>query len=122
MTGLSACRHRPGDLWVGPPVRPTAIVAPYRLYRATEVVSGVRGENLVARRAAAVGMALLATLFAGCQTAGDDPVDDPVGTTKKPVKLTFMAYGPDEEVAAYEKTVNRFNRENETVRVSLVAA
>lgn len=85
-------------------------------------VSAVRGRQLVARRAAAVGIALLATLVAGCQTAGEGPVEDPVGTTKKPVKLTFMAYGPDEEVAAYEKTVKRFNDANETVKVSLVAA
>ncbi len=69
-----------------------------------------------------MGIALLATLVAGCQSSGGGPIDDPVGTTKKPVKLTFMAYGPDEEVAAYEKTVDRFNEANETVKVTLVAA
>lgn len=67
-------------------------------------------------------MALATVLVAGCQTAGSGPVDDPVGTKKKPVQVTFMAYGPDEEVAAYQKTVKRFNNLNETVQVKMEAA
>ena len=55
------------------------------------------------RRAALGGSALLvASLLAGCND--EAPVPDPPSTPTvgKPVALTFMAYGPPEELAAYE--------------------
>ncbi len=69
----------------------------------------------------AAGLLLLGTLVVGCQSDGGPPVHDPVGTTKKPVKLTFMAYGPQEEVEAMQETVDRFNASTETVKVTLDA-
>lgn len=66
--------------------------------------------------------ALLAVLTGACESQGDDPTVDPTGTAKKPVKLTFMAYGPDEEVEAMQSTVDRFNSEHGTEKVTLEKA
>jgi multiple sugar transport system substrate-binding protein len=73
------------------------------------------------RRAALVGLVMLSVLVAGaCRGESDDPDIDPTGTAQRPVVLTFMAYGPEEEVSAYESMVKRFNDASDGVSVSLV--
>ncbi len=67
--------------------------------------------------------AVLLALFAGaCDSDTGEPQADPIGTVKKPIKLTFMAYGPDEEVAAMQSTVDQFNKEHPTTKVTLEPA
>lgn len=69
----------------------------------------------------AAGALLLATCVAGCSADSDNPPRDPQGTAKKPVKLTFMAYGAAEEVEALKGTVAQFNKDNPKVKVSFEA-
>jgi multiple sugar transport system substrate-binding protein len=64
---------------------------------------------------------VLSVLATGaCRGDSTSPSIDPTGTVQRPVVLTFMAYGPEEEVAAYESMVKAFNDKNEGVSVSLV--
>ena len=73
------------------------------------------------RRTALVCLVMLSVLVAGaCRGDSDDPDTDPTGTIQRPVVLTFMAYGPDEEVSAYESMVKSFNNMSQGVSVSLV--
>jgi multiple sugar transport system substrate-binding protein len=70
-----------------------------------------------------VGVTLLAAAFAGaCRGDEATPDTNPTGTSTSPVVLTFMAYGPEAEVAAYEEMVATFNNEKaaEGVTVKLV--
>ncbi|MFS3129438.1 ABC transporter substrate-binding protein [Nocardioides sp. Bht2] len=69
----------------------------------------------------AAGMLLVATAVAGCSADTGTPPKDPQGTAKKPVKLTFMAYGAAEEVEALKGTVAQFNEDNPKVKVSFKA-
>jgi multiple sugar transport system substrate-binding protein len=62
---------------------------------------------------------VLASALAACTSDGDDPTPDPVGTKDKPVKLSFMTYGPEAEVEAYEAIVEQFNESHEGVEVQL---
>ncbi len=74
------------------------------------------------RRVSAVaGLLLCGVVAAGCSTGNEVPPNDPSGTPKKPVKLTFLAYGAAEEVDALQETVNDFNAANPTVKVSFDA-
>lgn len=74
------------------------------------------------RRVRAVaGLLLCGLVAAGCQSGGEAPPNDPSGTQKKPVKLTFLAYGADEEVEALQSSVNRFNSDNPTIEVTFDA-
>ncbi len=68
----------------------------------------------------ASAMVLTAALAGAC-TSDDDPTQDPIGTKTDPVQLTFMTYGPDEEAAAFERTVQRFNDAHEGIEVELHA-
>ncbi|WP_167880444.1 ABC transporter substrate-binding protein [Nocardioides guangzhouensis] len=71
------------------------------------------------RRAASfVCAVVLASMLAAC-TSDDEPTPDPVGTKDDPVKLSFMTYGPDEEVEAYESIVEDFNETHDGVEVKL---
>lgn len=70
----------------------------------------------------ACGAILLSLLAAGCETETGQPKADPTGTVKKPVKLTFMAYGAEEEVEAMQSTVDEFNSEHPTDKVKLLEA
>jgi multiple sugar transport system substrate-binding protein len=73
------------------------------------------------RRTALVSMMVVVTALVGaCRGDTPDPKADPTETSGKPVVLRFMAYGPTEEVEAYQSMVDRFNDENEGVSVSLV--
>lgn len=82
-----------------------------------------KGVGGLKARVAAVGvLVLLASLAVGCQTEPTPAEKDPKGTKKHPVELTFLAYGPKEEVAAMTSTVEKFNKENPTVEVTLEAA
>jgi multiple sugar transport system substrate-binding protein len=68
-----------------------------------------------------VGATVLVAMLAGaCRGDGEEPGADPTGTVTDPVVLTFMAYGPEEEVAAYEQMVTNFNDTRDDVSVSLV--
>lgn len=65
------------------------------------------------------GAVLLAMLAGACDTETGEPQQDPVGTVKNPVKLSFMAYGADEEVEAMQSTVDQFNVDHPTMKVTL---
>ena len=74
------------------------------------------------RRGAATAVAVVLTaVLAGACTSDEDPTEDPVGTKKDPVQLSFMTYGPEEEAAAFEKTVKEFNETHEGIEVKLHA-
>lgn len=62
---------------------------------------------------------VLASMLAACTSSDDEPARDPVGTKDDPVKLSFMTYGPEEEVEAYESIVQQFNETHEGVEVKL---
>src|SRR5262245_14191499 len=67
-------------------------------------------EGFRVRRAASfVCAVVLASMLAACTSSDDEPTRDPVGTRNDPVKLSFMTYGPEEEVEAYEAIVKQFN-------------
>lgn len=70
----------------------------------------------------ACGSVLLALVAGACDTETGPPEPDPTGTAKNPVKLSFLAYGPEEEVAAMQSTVDNFNADNPTTHVKLVQA
>ncbi len=67
------------------------------------------------------GLLLCGLMAAGCQSGPEAPPNDPAGTAKKPVKLTFLAYGADEEVKALQTSVDRFNADNPTISVTFDA-
>ena len=64
---------------------------------------------------------LLTAALAGACTNGEEPGQDPIGTKTDPVQITFMTYGPEEEAAAFEKTVKQFNETHEGIEVTLHA-
>jgi multiple sugar transport system substrate-binding protein len=64
---------------------------------------------------------LLTAALAGACTNDDEPGQDPIGTKTDPVQLTFMTYGPEEETAAFESAVKRFNETHEGTEVKLHA-
>jgi multiple sugar transport system substrate-binding protein len=64
---------------------------------------------------------LLTAALAGACTNEKAPAQDPIGTKAEPVQLTFMTYGPEEEAAAFESTVKRFNATHEGIEVKLHA-
>ena len=73
-------------------------------------------EGFRVRRAASfVCAVVLASMLAACTSSDDEPARDPVGTKDDPVKLSFMTYGPEEEVEAYESIVQQFNETHEGV-------
>lgn len=65
---------------------------------------------------------LCAALTTACESDAPSPEADPTGTVRDPVVLDFLAYGPPEEVRAYESMVERFNDANPEVEVQLKAA
>src|SRR3546814_18772291 len=67
-------------------------------------------------------MAMVALLAGACDTDAKPPKIDPTGSVNNPVALTFLAYGPKEEVAGMQSMVDTFNEENKTVKVTLEAA
>ncbi|MDT0203782.1 extracellular solute-binding protein [Nocardioides sp. AE5] len=73
------------------------------------------------RTTLACGALLLAFVAGACTTSTQPPKVDPTGSVADPVALTFLAYGPAEEVTAMESMVARFNEENPTYKVTLEA-
>lgn len=80
-----------------------------------------KGSGLRTRLALFCGVTMVAALAVGCQTDDGPSEPDPVGTAKKPIQLTYMAYGPAEEVEAMQSSIDRYNKDNPTVKVSLEA-
>jgi multiple sugar transport system substrate-binding protein len=64
---------------------------------------------------------LLTAALAGACTNDEDPDQDPVGTKTDPVQLTFLTYGSEDETAAFESTVKKFNETHEGIEVKLHA-
>ena len=64
---------------------------------------------------------LLTAVLAGACTNDGEPGQDPIGTKTDPVQLSFMTYGPEEEAAAFEKTIKTFNETHEGIEVTLHA-
>ena len=60
--------------------------------------------------------------LAACQVESPVPPPEPTPPAGDPVALDFLAYGPEEEVAAYQSMVDRFNNDHPTVEVSLTTA
>jgi multiple sugar transport system substrate-binding protein len=64
---------------------------------------------------------LVAALASACTDEAEPDTKDPVGTKDDPVRLSFMTYGPEEEVEAYESIVEDFNATHEGIEVKLHA-
>lgn len=80
-----------------------------------------KGSGVKTRLAMICGVTMIAALAGACQT-DEGPTDpDPVGTKKKPVELTYLAYGAAEEVKAMQSSVDAYNQKNPTVEVTLEA-
>ncbi|MDN5893766.1 MAG: extracellular solute-binding protein [Nocardioides sp.] len=85
------------------------------------MASTTKGSCVKTRLALICGVTMIAVLAGACETDNGPSKPDPVGTAKKPVELTFMAYGPDEEVKAMQSSIDAYNRDNPTVEVTLDA-
>ncbi|MBD8870533.1 ABC transporter substrate-binding protein [Nocardioides donggukensis] len=72
--------------------------------------------------ACAVAMVLIAGFGTACEGDATDPGAEPTGASGESVELEFLAYGADDEVAAYESMVQRFNDDNPGVEVRLETA
>ncbi len=78
------------------------------------------------RRSALAACAVTVALSLAACTGGTEPTPDPTGSptrttkpTDKPRKITFGAYGTDEEVAAFQSVVDSFNASSPTREVTL---
>lgn len=78
------------------------------------------------RRSALAASALALALTTAACTGDAEPEQDPTPTpsasgkpTEKPRKVTFGAYGSEEEVAAFQSVVDSFNASSTTRQVTL---
>lgn len=75
--------------------------------------------NVRSRAKLACGVATVALFAGACGADAKPPTIDPTGSVSEPIPLTFLAYGPEEEVAGMESMVAEFNEANPTVTVTL---
>jgi multiple sugar transport system substrate-binding protein len=85
---------------------------------------GVRRPSLAATGTVTVAATVLALALAGCQggSGGAEPgptLHRSTATPTQPTSLDFGVYGPKQEVAAFQKVVDRFNAHSDTSRVRL---